>query len=230
MLDELRAVLAATPAEARHADYVAAIVEENCLGKPTGATRALSAQRLSELYALDPEVPLFRITRALWPLDVKGQPLLALLVALARDPLLVATAPSVLSLQSGDEFARAPMRQALREAVGDRLSDQTLDKVARNAASSWSQAGLLTGRTFKRRQRVQPTFTAVALALLQTHATGSRSEALFDSDWLKAIDCQPSEARALAIEAKRHGLIDFRIAGEVIDIDFDRLDPRKARR
>ena len=91
------------------------------------------------------------------------------------------------------------MRQALRDAVGSRLNDATLDKVARNAASSWSQAGHLTGRTFKIRRPVQPTFSTVALAMLLGYSCGSRGEALLDCDWLKVIDCQPSQARALAI-------------------------------
>src|SRR5947207_15636178 len=103
MLDELRAPLADAPQDAPHATYVEAIVEDNCLGKPTSATRVLSAQRLSELYALEPDVPLFRLMRNLWGLDERCQPLLALLVALARDPLLAATAPSVLALQNGEE-------------------------------------------------------------------------------------------------------------------------------
>ena len=175
-------------------------------------------------------LPLFRIMRSLWRLDERGQPLLALLVALARDPLLAATASAVIPLRAGEEFARGPMRQALRDAVGSRLNDATLDKVARNAASSWSQAGHLTGRTFKVRRLVQPTFATVALAMLLAYTCGSRGEALLDSDWLKAIDCQPSQARALAIDAKRHGLIDLRMAGEVIDVDFDRMDPWKVRR
>jgi hypothetical protein len=230
MLDELRATLAAAPGDARRTDYVAAIVEHNCLGKPTSATRVLSAQRLSELYALDPDVPLFRIMRNLWRLDERGQPLLAFLVALARDPLLAATAPAVIPLRPGEEFARSPMRQALRNAVGLRLNDDTLDKVARNAASSWSQAGHLTGRTFKVRQLVQPTFATVALAMLLAYTCGGRGEALLDSDWLKAIDCQAAQARSLAIDAKRHALIDLRMAGEVIDVDFDRMDPWKVRR
>jgi len=230
MLDELRATLAAAPADAQRNDYVAAIVEHNCLGKPTSATRVLSAQRLTELYALDPDVPLFRVMRHLWPLDERGQPLVALLVAIARDPLLAATAPAVIPLKAGEEFARGPMRQALRAAVGIRLNDATLDKVGRNAASSWSQAGHLTGRTFKVRRLVQPTFGTVALAMLLAYTCGSRGEGLLDSDWLKVIDCQPSHARTLAIDAKRHGLIDLRMAGEVLDVDFDRLDPWKARR
>jgi hypothetical protein len=230
MLSELRATLAGAPGDARHLDYVAAIVEHNCLGKPTSATRVLTAQRLSELYALDPDVPLFRIIRNLWRLDERGQPLLALLVALARDPLLAATAPAVIPLKAGEEFARGPMRQLLRQTVGIRLNDDTLDKVARNAASSWSQAGHLNGRTFKVRRPVQPTFATVALALLLAYTCGSRGETLLDSDWLKVIDCQPSQARALAIDAKRHGLIDLRMAADLFEVDFDRMDPWKVRR
>ena len=230
MLDELHTTLATVPPHAVRTRYVEAIVEDNCLGKPTSSTRVLSAQRLSELYALDPDVPLFRLMRNLWGLDERGRPLLALLMALARDPLLAATAPSVLGLKNGEEFARGPMRQALRNAVGTRLSDDTVDKVARNAASSWSQAGHLTGRTFKVRRHVQPTFATVAMALLLAYTCGGRGEALLNSDWLKAIDCQPLRARELAIEAKRHGLIDLRMVSAVIEIDFDRMDPWKVRR
>src|SRR2546422_11743918 len=59
MLDELRAVLASCRPGATRDDYLAAIHEDNRLGKRTTATRKLSGQRLSELYALDPEMPLF---------------------------------------------------------------------------------------------------------------------------------------------------------------------------
>jgi hypothetical protein len=66
MLKELRAVLANCRSDATRDDYVAAIHEDNCLGKRTAATRKLSSQRLSELYALDPKVPLFRVMRRCW--------------------------------------------------------------------------------------------------------------------------------------------------------------------
>jgi hypothetical protein len=66
MLKELRAVLANCRPDAMRDDYLAAIHEDNCLGKRTAATRKLSSQRLSELYALDPKVPLFRIMRRCW--------------------------------------------------------------------------------------------------------------------------------------------------------------------
>ena len=45
-----------------------------------------------DLYALDPAVPIFRTLRYFWSRDAAAQPLLALLCACARDPLLRQTA------------------------------------------------------------------------------------------------------------------------------------------
>jgi hypothetical protein len=230
MLAEIAATLSAVPDGARRRDFTEAIVEQNCLSKPTAATRALTNQRLGELYALDPEVALFRILRRLWAVDERGRPLFALLVALARDPLLAATAPTVVSLSPGEELTRVPMRFALREAVGFRLNDATLDKVVRNAASSWAQSGHLAGRTFKKRQRVQATPAAAALAMFLAYNTGFRGESILTSGWIASLDCQPAHARALALEAKRLGFIDVLAAGNVMDINFDRLDPWKGAR
>src|ERR1035437_1898593 len=83
MLAELRAVLAAVPANGSRPDYVDAVVEGNCLRKPTTSTRRLTLQRLSELYGLAPEITIFRILRRLWDIDPDSRPLLALLAALA---------------------------------------------------------------------------------------------------------------------------------------------------
>jgi len=44
------------------------------------------------------------------------------------------------------------------------------------------------------------------------------------------LDCSPAAARDLAVEAKRIGLIDLRIAGDVVDLVLDRLDPLEGRR
>lgn len=101
MLDELRHLLAYCRPDATRDDYFAAIEEDNCLGKRTAATRRSSGQRLSELYALAPEVPLFRVMRRCWYADSTGQPLLALLLALSRDPLLRSTAPPILRMRAG---------------------------------------------------------------------------------------------------------------------------------
>jgi hypothetical protein len=121
---------------------------------------------------------------------------------------------------------RQAMRDALRSAVGDRLNDATLDKVIRNAASSWTQSGHLAGRTFKTRQQVHPSATAIAFALYLGVEAGFQGEELLTSGWVKALDCRPSEALDAALNAKRIGLLDLRVAGDVFDLNLQRLDPK----
>jgi len=224
MLAELTELLAAAPPDADRVDYVAAIVEDNLLGKQTTSTRRLTSQRLGELYGLDPAVPLFRLLRRLWAVDAVGRPLLALLCALARDPLLRATAPTVLSLPLGAELVRATFLDALREAVGDRLNDAVLDKVARNAASTWSQSGHLHGRVRKLRQRVAPTAGSAALALWMGTLEGLAGEQLLDCRWARVLDHTGPALLPAALQAKQLGLIHARAGGGVVEIDASRLD------
>jgi hypothetical protein len=223
MLDELRALLGNCRPDAARNDYLTAIHDDNSLGKRTAATRKLSSQRLSELYALDPKVPLFRIMRRCWYAERDGQALLALLLALARDPLLRASASPVLQMSPGKELARQLMTDALNRAVGNRLSENTLDKVVRNVASSWTQSGHLKGRIRKVRQTVTPTAATTSFALLLGYLTGKRGEALFESLWAQVLDAPAGELIRLAMDARRLGFLDMSQSGGVIDVAFSRL-------
>jgi hypothetical protein len=223
MLDELRLVLAHCRSDAARPEYISAICDDNCLGKRTTSTRKLSCQRLSELYALDPEVPLFRVMRRCWYADRDGQAILALLMVLARDPLLRVTAVPVLRMRPGEELARQQMTDALNRAVGNRLSESTLDKVVRNAASSWTQSRHLKGRGRKVRQSVTPTATTTAFALLLGYLGGNRGAALFESLWARVLDAPASTLINLAIDARRLGLMDMSQSGGAIDMSFSRL-------
>ena len=225
MLDELSALFEGTPASAGRKDYASAIIDENALSKQTLSTRKLSNQRLGELYGLDPSVAVFRVMRRLWDADRQSRPLLALLCAIARDPLLAGTVPAVVPLAEGQEFPRVQARSILRAAVGPRLNDAILDKVLRNAASSWTQSGHLDGRTFKKRRRVVATPWTIAYALYLGRAVGFTGGELFSSDWMAILDASPAEAERLAGEAKRLGLIDLRISADIVDIGLERLDP-----
>ena len=114
---------------------------------------------------------------------------------------------------------------AVHAVVGDRLNDSTLEKVCRNAASTWAQSGHLEGRTFKKRRVVLPSSAAAAFAIYLAHAAGFRGGDIFSCAWLRVLDCDPSRARHLALEAKRIGLLDLRMAGDVVDLNLARLDP-----
>jgi hypothetical protein len=225
MFEEFSHVLQATAPAARRADYAAAIIDGNCLSKQTVSTRRLSNQRLGELYGLDPTIPLFRVLRRLWDIEADGRPLLALLAAIARDPLLAATCPAIVAMPANAELRRDTMKSALLAVVGDRLNDSTLEKVCRNAASTWAQSGHLEGRTFKKRRIVLPSPTAVTFAIYLAHAAGFRGAEIFSCGWLSVLDCDPLHARELALDAKRSGLFDLRMAGDVVEFNLARLDP-----
>jgi hypothetical protein len=224
MLAELDLLLAALPQDAPREHYATAVVEENALGKQTDSTRRLSLQRLAELYGLDPALPLFRALRRVWALDEEGRPLIALLCALARDPLLRATAPVVLPLGEGTELIRATLLDALRAAVGDRLNDPVLDKVARNVASTWSQSGHLEGRVRKIRRRVTPTPGSLALALWLASLEGLAGSQLLASPWAQVLDRSPRELEPFVLRAKQLGLISANIGGGTVAIDAAGLD------
>jgi len=230
MLQELQALLSSCPLNASRGDYVTAIQVDNCLGKRTAATRRLSTQRLSELYALDPAVVLFRTMRNSWYIGEAGRPLLALLLALARDPLLRVTAPAILAMRPGEELSRQHVTEALGRSVGSRLSESTLDKVVRNASSSWTQSGHLRGRNRKVRQQVTPSTVAVAFALLLGYVAGQRGAVLFETLWAKALDAPPAELIHLAVDARRLGLLDMSQSGGVIEVTFSRALTESERR
>ena len=220
MLDDLAILLDVVPANAGRSDYLVAIIESNALGKQTAATRKLTAQRFTEIYALDPKVPLFRVFRRFWQDDMPGRPVLALLCALARDPLLRASADPILAMTTGEELSRQRMTDAIRTAVGARMNDATLDKVVRNVSSSWTQSGHLRGRARKFRQLVRPTPLATAFALMLGYLEGLRGGRLFDTNWTRVLDSSPDELRNIAAEAKRLNGLDLRAAGDVIEIGF----------
>ena len=229
MLAELSNLLNAAPGEATRKDYADAVMEDNCLGKRTAATRKLSLQRLTELYGLDAHLILFRVLRDLWGRHETSRPLLGLLLALARDPLLRVIATAVIRTPFGHEFARQTMKDALSDAVGDRLNEATLDKVVRNASSSWTQSGHLHGRGRKTRQRVQPTCAATTYALLLGFAVGRRGRMLFETPWAAILDVGPDELIDLAVDAKRLGLLDLKQSGTIIDVSFPTMFTEKER-
>ena len=74
-----------------------------------------------------------------------------------------------------------------------------------------------------------PSSAAATYAIYLAHAAGFRGAEIFSSGWLKVLDCDPAQARALALEAKRSGLLDLRMAGDVVELNLSRVDPQSAK-
>ena len=225
MLNELNDLMNTVPVNVKRDDYAKAIIDENVLGKSTASTRKAYNQRMGELYALDLGVPIFRILRRLWDIDEEGRPLIAMLCALARDPLLRSTASSVISLSAGDELIRHNYLYEIKSATGDRLNDMSIDKVARNTGSSWTQSGHLDGRFRKIRKLAKPTVCTVAYALWMGSLFNFSGEKLFTSPWMKILDCNRDEIIEHTLHAKRLRLLDANIGGGVVEINPTCIDP-----
>lgn len=223
MLGDLRMLLDERGLDASSSQLLAAVEEGNLLGKPSAQARKLAARHLAKLYMLDPSVPLYRAFTFLWRRETEGRPLLALLVAYARDAVLRSSAPFILPMQEGERFERTQLEAFLDEMEPGRFSAATLKSAAQNIAGTWTQSGHLRGRTKKIRVRVTPTPASVSLSLLLGHVAGLRGELTFESDYVKLLDCRPGLGIELAETAAAKGWIRFMRIGSVIELAFPRL-------
>ena len=220
MLSELDTILSNVPRGAPVSEYREAVVSRNVLGKTTVSTRLKSLRHLRELYALDEAVPLFAALRLLHEIDSNSLPLLALLVAWSRDPLLRATSPPIMDARPGVRVEVADLAKAVSLVFADQYSPLNRAKIARNAASTWTQSGHLTGRTKKVRQQVWPTITAATMSFFLGQIAGYYGAAVFTNPWTQLLDLGGERGRGMAVEAHRAGLLNFRAVGEVIEMNF----------
>jgi len=225
MVASLRRLLSLIPATAAPGDYRSAVMAENVLGKQTVGGREWAFRQLRRFYGLDPRFLLFRALRDLWPYDAAGQPLLAVLCALARDPVLRASSAVILDLDYGAEVGAADFNAAIEVAFPGAYSVSTRRTTAQNVASSWQQSGHLFAERASRkaRRRAECTPADVAYALLLSHLQGVRGPALFDTLWARMLDQPTSHLFDLAATASQHGMLELRHAGGVTEVGFHEL-------
>ena len=153
MLAELELVLRAVPENAPTAAYAAAIVENNALEKDTVSSRKKSLRHLKELYTLSPQNPLFTALRRLYRVSPSNLAQIAVLVALARDPLLRASVEAVIPLSEGASVTPTDISKTIERDFPGTYSPKSLLSIAQNCASV--VLGLGRGETrFRRRPRV----------------------------------------------------------------------------
>lgn len=223
MLPELRSLFAATKADARVLDYRGAVVRDNVLGKRTQMTREHTVRKLKALYGLDLTLPVFRLLRTLWEQDVDGQPMMALLCGMARDPLLRMTAAPIVDAQVGAPLTPEIIEGLVRQGSPRRFTDSSVRSIARNVLSSWTQSGHLSGKLQKLRQKARSTAGAAAYAVALGFMEGQRGELLMSTFWTSLLDCRPDELRSLLVQASRRGWLDFRTAGDVVDVRPEKM-------
>ena len=223
MLQELSTLMGASRPDAAYDELRRLVVDENVTLKRTDSTRRETFRRLRELYGLRRDLIVYRALRDLWSSDELDRPMLALLCAAARDPLLRSTAPAVLEQPEGATVTPQMLEEALQDTYPDRYSPIIRANIGRHAISSWAQAGHLSGRTLKKRARPVAGAAATAYALLLGHLCDRRGMFLFDTFWTRILDQQPSAIRSLAFAASQRGFLEYRQAGDVVQVGFSHL-------
>ena len=224
MLAELSALLAATPPDATRDDYRGAVVAENVLLKPSAGTRAKTYSYLRDRFALDPAVPIFCLLRLLWDRDPAGRATMTLFVAALRDPVLRATVPALLALQPDQPVSAPEFAAVIADAFPDKLNDITLKATAERLMSTYAQSGHLAGSAGRRaRRRVTATPGGTTVALLLATLGGAGGKALLDTNWVRLLDAPDERVLAEARVAAERGWLEYRHAGDVLEITFRRL-------
>jgi hypothetical protein len=225
MVSSLQRLLSLLPPGASPEAYRSAVMEDNILGKTTTGGREWAFRQLRRFYALDPRALLFRALRDLWLDDASGQPLLALLCAIARDPVLRASASVILSAEPGAVVGPADFEGAIEAAFPGAYRENTRRTTAQKVASSWTQSGHLHAEkpTQKVRVHVHATAAAVSYALMLGYLQDVRGQMLFETLWVQVLDQPKSRLVDLAATASQRGMLEFRSLGGVVEITFHQL-------
>lgn len=225
MFKELQSLLSCVSnTDASNADYRSAIILENCIGTRSEENRKISNSKLGYLYGLDSKLAVFRVLRYFWDRDENGRPLLALLCVYARDSILRMSAPVILSITEGQSFCREVLEEHIDRQEPNRFSEATLKSTVRNLSASWTKSGhLVETNVGKIRSKVVATVGSVAYALFLGYLVGVRGEALFESEYMRLLDCSFGRGVELAEEASRRGWITFKHIGKVMEFQFPNL-------
>jgi hypothetical protein len=220
MLGELEIMLSSCQPDAPKEDYEQAVIEFNVLDKSTAKARKLTFRHMVDLYGLDGSLCLFRNFRHLWFKTADARPVLALQLALARDPLLRTSVPFMLAKRENDSVVRQEVEELLAHDNQDRFSAASLKSFAQNINGSWTQAGYLVGRNKK--VRTQPIISPsnAAFALFMGYLEGRQGGRLLGSDWVKVLGISQDRLLELARTAATWGVLALRQTGDVIEIVF----------
>ena len=216
-------LLAGRPVSATENAYRAAVVEQNVLGKPTASARRIAFERLRELYGLDPNLLVFRAMKDLWDADRGAQPMIALLCSTARDPILRAMTPYTLRLPIGAMVTPHDFAEEAEHQFPGKFVVTSRERLGRNVSSTWEKAGILSGQQTKKKSSPQARPTSLAYALLLGDLCGRRGQTLFTTLWANMLGAPIHELKELAATASRQGWIEYRAAGDVVEVSFRHL-------
>ncbi len=179
---------------------------------------------LTQLYRFDLNNSSFKILKYFWNnTDACEKPILAILFAFQTDFLLTESITVVAESKLFDKVEIEKIEANIEKYHPNRFAINTLRSVAQNIASSWKQAGYITGKVKNTRTQPEVSFNCVAFAFIMAYLNGFRGDFIITSNWVKALCLNENQLRELAIEASKRGLIYYQFSGNVTSITCNEL-------
>jgi len=224
MVAEIEALLDAVPGYGEpFDDYQRAIVDENCVNKPTLGSRKDAVNRLRRLYGLDFADPVYCVFHKLWARSKEARPLLALQRTWITDQLVRASADYFVQLKMGDEVTPEKTSAWVKSHYGTYYSDASVRSIGRSLNSCWYQAGFVEGVSSRTRRNAVVTPENVVFAMYLGYLDGKDGAGLFETKMAALLDVSGVQMITLAETAARQGLIKFKHIADVMEIGFEPL-------
>lgn len=199
-------------------------LNNNILGKKSEDNIKQTTKFLTQLYSFDINYPPFRVLKYFWQnTNENEKPILALLFGILRDYLLTESINVVCDTKLLDKVYIDKFEANIQIYHPNKFTKNTLRSVAQNIASSWKQAGFITGKVKNIRTQPTVTYKEVAFAFIMAYLSNLRGDYIISSKWVKALCLNENQMRELAIEASNRGLIHYQYSGNVTSITCTEL-------
>jgi hypothetical protein len=205
-------------------DNFLASLNDNITGKKSSSGVEKTTTYLKRLYNFDNRNNAFKAFKYFWKtVEVGDKPLLAFIYAINNDDLLAESFQVLSIIKPGERANIEYFIENIEKCHLNQYSANTCRSMAQNIASSWKQAGFITGKVKNIRTETEIRPVVGAFAFLLAYLKGDRGEFIWNSIGVKALCLPESRLRDLAIECSKRDLIQYQYAGSVTAIAFHNL-------
>ncbi len=199
-------------------------MNNNVFGKKSQDGIKKTGSFLTQLYGFDVSSDYFKAFKYFWlECDLEEKALISFVFALKNDYLLQESISVVANRISGDKVSIELFTENLEKYHPNRFSQNTISSVAKNIASSWKQAGFITGKVKNIRTEPEITYRVVSFAMLLAFIDGLRGDFIFQNNCILSLCISENKIRELAVEASKRDFMQYQYAGSVTSISFDSL-------
>ena len=200
------------------------LLDLNVFNKRSADNLYKTNKYLQQLYFLNFDQLAFRVFVHYWKItDQAAKPILALLFAVNNDYLLSQSIDVVFNAKLGVKLPIENFDDNIEKYHPSHYSPNTRRSTAQNIASSWKQAGFITGKVKNIRTQPDISYELVAFAMLLSFLNGDRGDFIMHSNCVNALCLSESKLREKAVEASKRDYLQYHYAGNVTSISFDKL-------